>query len=378
MNSLSDEEILLALKNQDIPVQAVRRLSKSDTSTSRTPSYLLSFTTQTLPETINIFYGKIPVSTYFPFPLRCRQCLKYGHSLPCSKPKACFNCAKDHHDLNGKDCKSPVKCVACESDQHNVLSSDCPRYKLECKAVKMSIENGITVPDARKFLRTSPSRYTGDPTHAPDAYFQPMPTQESVYNTYRNPQPRLQIINEETETWQGYSQEPAHQQTPQWSSIANSQSYPPLCAPSRNTLPQHFTPTPSIEIRETPISQTTADQTNVLFNAIETLNTNMTTMTLTMNLLMKMMTSFINEVMKTPETPKSPKSKGKKLPPLRLKRVCNKFSLRSPKINSTLPELQLSHTSTPFTSSDDLKHDGSSHIQEPMAVQSEPFQNNPP
>jgi len=160
------------------------------------------------------------------------------------------------------------------------------------------------------------------------------------YNPYT--QPNLYDISEETVdnnvAWRNYHEEPSTQPaTSHWSNIVSGDAYPPL----PNTYSQQRRPVQtidsvhpevSIETEEThmPIKNL-QDQTKLL-NAIESLTINMANMTKTMELLMQMMNNIISVVTKIPESPKPkvspPLARGKRLPPLRIRKIGNKVSVR--------------------------------------------------
>lgn len=151
LSELDEEEITKSLFSQK--VLKVKKLTKENVTHNKPPAYMLTFSTPELPDNLTIFYQKHQVAPYYPLPLRCRQCLQYGHSGPCRKPKICDHCAQPHEEMD-EDCKRPMKCAACSSSDHSLRSPQCPRYKEECKAVRLAVSSKISVPVARKSLRT--------------------------------------------------------------------------------------------------------------------------------------------------------------------------------------------------------------------------------
>lgn len=151
-----DNELLEDLKPQGIT--EVRRLTKpaadDDLATPRPATYLLSFSLPDLPEFVYILYRRYRVRAYWNGPLRCRNCLQYGHSEPCKKPKICTRCAAPLSDShNAETCNAQIKCAVCHTEDHSVTSPTCPRYKQECKVMQHASSANISVNEARKDIR---------------------------------------------------------------------------------------------------------------------------------------------------------------------------------------------------------------------------------
>ena len=74
----SEKDICDYLKNQG--VIAVKRFTiKKEFDTIETNILLLTFNSVSVPNSVKIFYRIIPVDIYVPNPLRCYNCLRFGH-----------------------------------------------------------------------------------------------------------------------------------------------------------------------------------------------------------------------------------------------------------------------------------------------------------
>ncbi|XP_041378033.1 uncharacterized protein LOC121390316 [Gigantopelta aegis] len=105
LEGVSDEEICDNLTSQDVTV--VRRIKvRSNNELVPTNTFILTFSTPTLPHSIKAGYLNIPVEPFIPNPLRCFKCQKYGHGQntcrgkltckTCKKDLVCTNCKGDH------------------------------------------------------------------------------------------------------------------------------------------------------------------------------------------------------------------------------------------------------------------------------------------
>lgn len=152
LGELSEEEAQEYFHSQG--VINVRRLSKP--GSIGIPAYLLIFENKFLPTYVNILSEKFKLEPYYPPPLRCHQCLAYGHGVPCSKPKVCPRCAqKCDHDPS--TCTEPILCAACNSSDHDVRSPKCPKYISERQAIRLSYQVQIPIPEARIHVKKTPT-----------------------------------------------------------------------------------------------------------------------------------------------------------------------------------------------------------------------------
>lgn len=170
-DELTDDQIKENLIPQN--VIEVRKLTKiQNVHHNKPPAYALSFTTRELPSSITILYQEYTVTPYHPPPIRCTNCLRYGHSLPCQRPRVCPQCAQTHPPTDSA-CTAAMKCAACGSSEHDVRSRRCPVYQDECSAMRLSVANGITVPTARQQIREAPKLANPGLSYARAAEYRP-------------------------------------------------------------------------------------------------------------------------------------------------------------------------------------------------------------
>ncbi|XP_041376689.1 uncharacterized protein LOC121389145 [Gigantopelta aegis] len=156
LEGVSDEEICDNLTSQDVTV--VRRIKvRRNNELVPTNTFILTFSTPTLPHSIKAGYLNIPVEPFIPNPLRCFKCQKYGHGQnTCRGKLTCARCGQFDHD--SKTCKKDLVCTNCKGD-HFAYSRECPMWKKEKKVQEVRVEKRLTFADARKLVeRFQPAR----------------------------------------------------------------------------------------------------------------------------------------------------------------------------------------------------------------------------
>ncbi|XP_058816037.1 uncharacterized protein LOC131679343 [Topomyia yanbarensis] len=145
---LNDEEILEGLREQKV-TKVERIMKKVDGELVKTSNFILTMSVPVRPEKIKVAFISVPTRPYYPRPMRCFQCLRYGHlGRDCKSVKICANCGDNYHE--GK-CVKPVKCVNCE-EQHPATSPNCPIWRKETDIVRVRIDQDISHYEARKIV----------------------------------------------------------------------------------------------------------------------------------------------------------------------------------------------------------------------------------
>lgn len=135
LRGVEEEEILNEIRDQNVyKVEKIRK--KVDENMEETGLIILSFGTTTLPPELKIGYERVKIRPYIPLPLRCKNCLHYGHLAKfCKNSKICPNCAKKYH-LNietNEVCTEPKSCLHCNKNndqynQHSTVDKRCPIF----------------------------------------------------------------------------------------------------------------------------------------------------------------------------------------------------------------------------------------------------------
>ena len=164
--SCTKEEILS--ERQDQSVKDIYNISvKTDSGNRRnTNTFIVTFSTPTVPKYLKIGYIRVPVSIYIPNPLHCFKCQRFGHgSKTCKGDSRCANCGQVGH--NSSDCHEQPKCCNC-SGTHSASSKECPKWVLEKKVLQIKAEKGISFVEARR-IATSETKAVPTPRGQPMA-----------------------------------------------------------------------------------------------------------------------------------------------------------------------------------------------------------------
>lgn len=123
---ITDDEIAEATKCAE-----VNRISKQDgNKLVKTETVILSFESeQTLPCTIHFGMLKIKLRAYVPSPMRCKNCLGYGHtSKHCTHQSRCLHCGNVGHNYDACVTKNQaIRCANCGGG-HTALDKTCPKF----------------------------------------------------------------------------------------------------------------------------------------------------------------------------------------------------------------------------------------------------------
>ncbi|XP_055693037.1 uncharacterized protein LOC129795621 [Lutzomyia longipalpis] len=118
-----------------------------------TGTFIVTFDSPKLPESIDAFYYPLKVKTFIPNPARCFKCQKYGHFVDkCRMAKKI--CAKCLHNEHEGECVHPHVCANCGED-HLSWSRKCTVFKQEFSIMKIKVTQKISYFAAKQeYMRT--------------------------------------------------------------------------------------------------------------------------------------------------------------------------------------------------------------------------------
>jgi len=130
-------------------LQSVEEATWIKTKNQSTKAFILSTYQDNLPEYVRII-SEATLTKVIPYqdsPLRCKKCLKYGHTAKrCSSDPRCERCSGHH---NADRCEEDeVKCFNCDG-AHRAGSRDCPVMKKEEDVLKMQKKMKVGRAEAR-------------------------------------------------------------------------------------------------------------------------------------------------------------------------------------------------------------------------------------
>lgn len=173
-----------------------RRLNKKSIENNTpiwtpTPTVVLTFIGQKLPDRVYCFFNSLPVQTYILPTIQCNNCCRFGHvATQCRSNARCFICAKSHSGIECNSLSPIPTCLFC-SGNHKAIDTSCPEYSRQ-KSIKlvMSQENisyneaAVRFPQVRRSFadisRTPPPPF---PTQSSQTLTQSFPHTQAISNS---------------------------------------------------------------------------------------------------------------------------------------------------------------------------------------------------
>lgn len=149
ISEMSTEEIKKYLEGDNV-TDVYRFKKQSNGQQIQTNSYVVTMQAVRVPEYIYIGMERVKTRIYYPRPMRCNNCLMFGHTKKfCKKNQACSNCGGDFHE----NCSNPISCLNCKNP-HNAFDLKCPFYQRETDLIKIKIDHNCSFREARTILQS--------------------------------------------------------------------------------------------------------------------------------------------------------------------------------------------------------------------------------
>lgn len=117
-----------------------------------TNNIVATFKLPQLPLRVRVGFLSLNVRPYYPNPLRCFQCQRFGHSSKvCNAPEMCGSCSKDKHE---DKCTNPIECYHCAGN-HVSWSKECEIFKQEQAIVKIKVVNKVDYFEAKRIFQNT-------------------------------------------------------------------------------------------------------------------------------------------------------------------------------------------------------------------------------
>ncbi|XP_055605309.1 uncharacterized protein LOC129753517 [Uranotaenia lowii] len=153
---MKEKELLDELSPQKV-IDVRRITKKTPAGIVGTPTMILTISSTVIPEFIHFGFLRVRTRLYYPLPLLCRNCLRYGHTKKkCTSPLSCSKCNSSEH--NSENCKNHPYCGKCEMEGHSPINRSCPTWLTETAAIKISTEQYIPIAVARKMIKPTNSK----------------------------------------------------------------------------------------------------------------------------------------------------------------------------------------------------------------------------
>ena len=115
--------------------------------------YVLTFMSELCPPSIKVGYCSYKIDKYYPNPLRCGKCCRWGHSASsCRSGIVCSFCSQRGHSK--ETCQSPTpQCINC-GEAHSSLSKTCRAYLTEKSICHTAVDMNVSFKDARRIMQS--------------------------------------------------------------------------------------------------------------------------------------------------------------------------------------------------------------------------------
>lgn len=147
----TEEEIMEDLQDQGVAsVEVMKR--KKDGKLVTTNSYILTFKSTGVPESVKVGFHHLSVRLFIPRPMRCYKCQFFGHSSKfCSREEVCSNCCQVGH--TSKDCSGQTLCRNCGSLEHASWSNKCKVFAAEQEITRIKVTENVSIREARELYK---------------------------------------------------------------------------------------------------------------------------------------------------------------------------------------------------------------------------------
>lgn len=155
---MEEKDVLLGLISQGV-IRVQRITRKEHGKPVNTSALILTFNRSNFPSHVKIGVLRVATRPYYPNPLLCYGCVRYGHPrVRCPGPKRCLNCSADHELAEDEQCAAAAHCINC-GGPHRPNNRQCPVYKKEVEVIRLKVDHNLTYPEARKRVETGTGSY---------------------------------------------------------------------------------------------------------------------------------------------------------------------------------------------------------------------------
>ena len=166
----NEEELLEDLRNDNKNIVSVfifKKFSSERNEKVNTTSAVVTFDTITLPpQVIYLKYTILKTILFYPNPMRCHKCFKYGHlnmrDRPCAQQPICGKCGGICH-LNHptEKCTNSTNCSNCNGP-HEAWSTKCPVFQTEKAKTEIMTDRRCSYKEAEKIYENRDNRDNRD------------------------------------------------------------------------------------------------------------------------------------------------------------------------------------------------------------------------
>lgn len=155
-NDLSEDELKSELIKEGYEVNNVRQLKKkgSDGTETKTGGVVITFDCEELPDRVKLCGISYRIRQYYPSPLVCGNCLKFGHiKVNCkAEHETCRKCGDTKESMH--ECSTQVACPNCQpgENEHQPNGKDCKAMMNERLVIQYKVTYRTSWVQARQYV----------------------------------------------------------------------------------------------------------------------------------------------------------------------------------------------------------------------------------
>ena len=170
----NEEELLEDLRNDNKNIASVfifKKFSSERNEKVNTTSAVVTFDTITLPPQVTYLkYTILKTRLFYPNPMRCHKCFKYGHlnmrDRPCAQQPICGKCGGIYHLNNPTEkCTNSTNCSNCNGP-HEAWSTKCPVFQTEKAKTEIMTDRRCSYKEAEKIYENRDNRDNRNKTYS--------------------------------------------------------------------------------------------------------------------------------------------------------------------------------------------------------------------
>ena len=165
ISETNDIELLEDLKQENkhiVDAFIFKKFNREQNTKVNTTSAVITFDLLSLPPEVKYLkYNILKTRTYYPNPMRCFNCYKYGHTntrnRPCSEQRLCGKCGDRYHLNQDETCTRQINCSNCNG-AHEAWNIKCPIFEEEKRKVEIMTDNRCGYKEATRMFEHQDNR----------------------------------------------------------------------------------------------------------------------------------------------------------------------------------------------------------------------------
>ncbi|XP_055528040.1 uncharacterized protein LOC129720577 [Wyeomyia smithii] len=146
---MADDELLEELRPQRVlEIKRFTTWDKKKNTRIPTPTMIVTFQGTTIPQFVYFGYVRAKTRPYYPSPLQCGNCHRFGHTKRnCQAKSICPICSQEHEQA--VPCSADAHCVNCNG-AHSARARECAIKMAETAIVHIKVDEDVSFAEARR------------------------------------------------------------------------------------------------------------------------------------------------------------------------------------------------------------------------------------